>query len=675
MRFSATILLYQSNKGGSSQNHAPAYEIYIKFNDALGVTRDTPVRKAGIRIGHVRDVRFADDDIGVIVTAEIDRDRQLYNNEECMVTAPLLMGDALLEFVRIPNFQGEKVQIENGAILQGQMVSEMTGSLAGLQKQAVKTLTELDTLGHDLHNMVTRADTQLAKVDETMQLLQKTLTASNDLLGDPVLRGQIKRTITEMPAVLEETRGTVKRIEGTFASLEHNMQNTESVTKPLGERGPGLVDEFDASMKKLNLWNDNILRFSQELNDPQGSLIPRLFGVPSRELLPPLREIGVPANRGATANCVKFSPDGTKLAFDLANKDHTIALWDINTGQECTEFKGHGATVHAIVFSPDGSRLVSASEDKTLRVWNASTGRELFALDGHSSAVRGKGVFANGTRIISAGDDGAVLVWDATALTQLSSLKLAFSSPMTAVAFSPDGSLVVTGHQDAGIRIWEVTNGRLRHESQEHAGAITSIAFSLDGHRVASGALDDTIKIWTLTRERDCLRFAATLLEFPLSNSAPTGSCSSRGSWDSTIKLWDVVTGQELGGLRHHATAICAVAFSPDGRLLGSVSADRAVRLWVVQPPARPGVLRTAPANMPLEPGPLNGPAITRPGPVFLPAERANSQPETPIPGQLQISPGMEVPSGEVPQQMRPPGPAARRHRIPPRHPKSRHQR
>ena len=112
----------------------------------------------------------------------------------------------------------------------------------------------------------------IAEADETMQLLQKTLIASNDILGDPKLREQIKQTIAEMPAVLKETRGAVEQIGGTFASLEQNMQNIEGLTKPLGERGPGLVDEFDTSMKKLNLLSDNMLRFSQELNDPQGSL-------------------------------------------------------------------------------------------------------------------------------------------------------------------------------------------------------------------------------------------------------------------------------------------------------------------------------------------------------------------------------------------------------------------
>jgi phospholipid/cholesterol/gamma-HCH transport system substrate-binding protein len=231
----------------------------------------------------VGKVAFADNDTGVIVTAEIDQGRHLYSNEQCKAVSPLLMGDASLEFVTIANFQGEKVEIKPGAVLQGSVAADMTGSIAGLQRQAAQTLATLDTAGRDMHTVLTRVDRlverneeritrMIAEADETMQLLQKALAASNDILGDPKLREQIKQTISEMPAVLKETRGAVEQIGGTFASLERNMQNIEGLTKPLGERGPMLVDEFDASLKKLNLLSDNMLRFSQELNDPQGSL-------------------------------------------------------------------------------------------------------------------------------------------------------------------------------------------------------------------------------------------------------------------------------------------------------------------------------------------------------------------------------------------------------------------
>jgi len=252
------------------------YTIFIKFNDAPGVTRDTPVRKAGIRIGRVRDVQFADNDAGVIVTAEIDRDRRLHNDEQCRATSSLLMGDAWLEFVRVANFQGEKTPLENGTILQGQIAPDMTGSIAGLQGQALQTLTTLTKAGQDIDRLVNRVDGLLKKNEDRINNItnkaEMALDASNDLLGDPKLREQIKQTIAEMPAVLKETRATVERMSGTFASLEQNMKNIEGLTKPLGERGTSLVGEFDSSMKKLNQLGDNMLRFSQELNDPQGSL-------------------------------------------------------------------------------------------------------------------------------------------------------------------------------------------------------------------------------------------------------------------------------------------------------------------------------------------------------------------------------------------------------------------
>ncbi len=117
------------------------YTIYVKFNEAPGVTRDTPVRKDGIRIGRVSNVQFADDDTGVLVTAEIDRDRRLYSNEQCKATSSLLMGDAILEFVRNPNVQGERTPIENGAVLQGQRAADLTGSIAGMQCRRPKPWT------------------------------------------------------------------------------------------------------------------------------------------------------------------------------------------------------------------------------------------------------------------------------------------------------------------------------------------------------------------------------------------------------------------------------------------------------------------------------------------------------------------------------------------------------
>ena len=97
---------------GSAPLFPGKYTIYIKFNEAPGVTRDTPVLKSGIRIGQVHNVQFGDNDEGVIVTADIDHDRRVYQDEDCLAVSSLLLGDTSLEFVHVPGTTHDRTAIE-----------------------------------------------------------------------------------------------------------------------------------------------------------------------------------------------------------------------------------------------------------------------------------------------------------------------------------------------------------------------------------------------------------------------------------------------------------------------------------------------------------------------------------------------------------------------------------
>lgn len=75
-----------------------SYTIQVRFADAPGVTKDTPVTKSGILIGRVTDVEFAPDGDGVIVSIEIEGDRKIPRTDVCRITKTLL-GDARVEFI------------------------------------------------------------------------------------------------------------------------------------------------------------------------------------------------------------------------------------------------------------------------------------------------------------------------------------------------------------------------------------------------------------------------------------------------------------------------------------------------------------------------------------------------------------------------------------------------
>lgn len=193
-------------------------------------------------------MQFGENDEGVIVTAEIDRDRHIYKDEECRAMSSLLLGDSSLEFVHLRGTPRDRTEIKNGEIIQGEIGPELTSSIAGLQDKVAKTLDTMDKAGQDMRSVLGRVDRLLGTnedkinhlIDETgntMKLLQNALAASNDLLGDPKVRAQIKQTIADMPEILKETKTTVEKMSGTFASLEQNMRNVEGLTKPLGDRG------------------------------------------------------------------------------------------------------------------------------------------------------------------------------------------------------------------------------------------------------------------------------------------------------------------------------------------------------------------------------------------------------------------------------------------------------
>ena len=67
------------------------------------------------------------------------------------------------------------------------------------------------------------------------------------------------------------------------------------------------------------------------------------------------------------------------------------------------------------------------------------------------------------------------------------------------MAFSPDGSKIVSGSCDMTIRLWNTETGQpIGQPLTGHEATVTSVAFSPDGSRIVSGSYDGTVRIWDL---------------------------------------------------------------------------------------------------------------------------------------------------------------------------------
>ena len=230
---------------------------------------------------------------------------------------------------------------------------------------------------------------------------------------------------------------------------------------------------------------------------------------------------------------------------------------ECKTGDPLNTLTGHTADVYGLAFTPDGSILTSGAWDASIRSWDPATGTHLKTITGHTDAV-------------------------------------------ASVTFSADGSTLATRSWDKTIRLWNLETHKVLHTITEHEDDVWTVAFSPDGKTLASGG-GDTVSLWDVAAAEHQQTFVKpidpeTAVETaeesegdaPTENPAnatsivfsPDGAILVSGSYDATIRLWDIGTGEQLEILEGHTYSITGVAVSPDGTTIASGSFDGTVLLW-----------------------------------------------------------------------------------------------
>lgn len=293
----------------------------------------------------------------------------------------------------------------------------------------------------------------------------------------------------------------------------------------------------------------------------------------------------------------------------------------------------------ALPVAIEARHVYEPTEAEVLRILGAATFSPgpRFRFSDSPQSILGVAFNSDGSLGAYAGSEGVVYLVDTS--TGESVISIATGSPVNAVAFSPDDTLIAAAMSDMTVGLWQVADGDERYRLSGHEDIVTDVEFSADGETLASSSADSTVRLWNastgqplhvlqqhidyvfkLSFSADGARLASSSAAIGISESdrtaehntiqvwdvasgeniltippdgvgfvrdvefSPDGATIAATTWSGalggTARFYDAQTGEERGRLYAHRDTIANLEFSPDGALLATASRDQSVKIW-----------------------------------------------------------------------------------------------
>ncbi len=326
----------------------------------------------------------------------------------------------------------------------------------------------------------------------------------------------------------------------------------------------------------------------------------------------------IPEAHAEGITAVAWSPTGSLIASGSGYSASPIRLWDAASGKPLGVMEGHTSWICGLIFSSDGLRLYSASGDQTIRIWDVGRRRCLATLRGNCDEVYGLALSPDGTTLASGCKDGVVASWSALSRAEeelptvipeagrpafapdsrvlavpragsvslfdletrreIEQLPALGTSGVSMVAFSPDGTLLVSGSEKGRIRVWSRAERRLLQELDGYINEGGFLRFRADGTRLLSVDVNERAVWWDTLTWQPARAF--TVASVWRGDMSPDGRLLARRT-GRALHWLNAETGELMGTTtRAHRHPVVGIAFSLDGSQVASVAVDGTVGLW-----------------------------------------------------------------------------------------------
>jgi len=312
---------------------------------------------------------------------------------------------------------------------------------------------------------------------------------------------------------------------------------------------------------------------------------------------------GVLKGHAGWVTSIATTPESNDMILS-ASRDKTVIVWNLtredstNYGVPRKALRGHSHFVQDVVISSDGQFALSGSWDHTLRLWDLNSGTTTRRFVGHTKDVLSVAFSADNRQIVSGSRDKTIKLWNTLGECKYTIEDNGHTEHVSCVRFSPNNAnpLIVSGGWDKLVKVWNLSNCKLRTNLSGHTGYINTVTVPPDGSLCASGGKDGTAMLWDLTEGKHLYSLdAGDIIHSLVFSPNRYWLCAAT---QQCIKIWDLESKTILAELTKDAPeffvsqqqkekcpkpAAMSLAWSADGSTLFAGYTDNNIRVWEVR--------------------------------------------------------------------------------------------
>lgn len=247
---------------------------------------------------------------------------------------------------------------------------------------------------------------------------------------------------------------------------------------------------------------------------------------------------------------------------------------------------GHSNLIKSAIFSPNGKQIVTTSyTDFTAKVWDVKTGKLIHSLEGNTNAISSAKYSFNGKQILTTSYDGVPKLWDAESGSLLKDIKYDSMRFYSAYFVPLKDDIIALKSSDDKIVFLRMSTGNklIGIEEVHNNNSFYDMSLDSSGTRLVTTSDEniDNAKIWDVETGKLLINLKGHSKGVVSAVFSPNGKLVLTISRDSTVKLWDTEIGAIKANFQFANTPITTATFSRKGdKVIGSSYRDGTILIW-----------------------------------------------------------------------------------------------